>query len=93
MNTESIIEGLSLYNRWRRGDKAVTAPDPKQLGELIDAAVTSLRSLIASNTTLRRERREAREEVSQLKAALSRVTEGIAGHRAAIDAATKEAAR
>lgn len=39
--------------------------------ETIDAAVTSLRSLIASNTTLRNQRNDTRAEVTKLKAALA----------------------
>ena len=70
MNTETIITELERINRWRRGDESEQMPDPKHFGEVIDAAITSLRSLIASNTTLRRERSEARAEVSKLKAAL-----------------------
>lgn len=71
MNTETIITELRLYNRWRRGDEAITAPGPTALGKLLDAAAESLCSLIARNTTLRRERSEARAEVAQIKGALA----------------------
>ena len=29
-------EQLRKYNRWRRGDKRLKMPDPKELGKLID---------------------------------------------------------
>lgn len=71
MNAETIIEKLEYLNRWRRGEESEPQPDPEEAGKVIDSAVRSLRSLIASNTTLRRERGEAREEVAKLKGALA----------------------
>ena len=71
MNHETIIAQLEQINSWRRGEESEPQPDPKHVGEVIDAAVASLASLIASNTTLRRERKEARAEVAQLKGALA----------------------
>ena len=38
-------EQLRKYNRWRRGDKRLKAPDPKALGELIDAVADRLEML------------------------------------------------
>lgn len=59
MNTETIIAQLDQLNRWRRGEESDPQPDPKQVGEVIDAAIASLRSLVASNATLRNQRNEA----------------------------------
>lgn len=67
MNTETIIENLGAYQRWRRGDESAEQPHPKWVGEVIDAAVESLRSLVASNATLRRERTEARSQLASEK--------------------------
>lgn len=38
-------EQLRKYNRWRRGEKRLKAPDPKALGELIDAVADRLEVL------------------------------------------------
>lgn len=71
MNPQTIIAELHHINRWRRGDEGVEQPDPKHFGEVMDAAADTIGKLIASNTTLRRERGEALAEVSQLKGALA----------------------
>lgn len=65
MSPETIIAQLEQINAWRRGEESEPQPGPKHVGEVIDAAVASLHSLIASNTTLRRERKEARAEVAE----------------------------
>lgn len=65
MSPETIIAQLEQINAWRRGEESEPQPDPKHVGEVIDAAVASLHSLIASNATLRRERSEARAEVAE----------------------------
>ena len=62
MNPETIIAELERINRWRRGDESEPQPAPKSMGETIDAAVTSLRSLLASNTTLRQRRNRRSDE-------------------------------
>lgn len=61
MNNESIITELRLYNRWRRGDEAITAPDPTALGKLLDAAADSLAELVRVTA----ERDAAQEEARQ----------------------------
>lgn len=71
MNPEAIITELRRINAWRRGDETVGQPAPGHFGDVLDAAAESLASLVASNTTLRRERKEARAEVAQLKGALA----------------------
>ena len=71
MNPGTIIAELRRINAWRRGGEEIEQPDPKHIGEVLDAAADLLASLIASNTTLRRERSEARAEVAQLKGALA----------------------
>ncbi len=38
-------EQLRKYNRWRRGDKRLKAPNPKELGELIDGVADRLEVL------------------------------------------------
>ena len=38
-------ERLRQYNRWRRGDKRLKAPNPKELGELIDGVADRLEVL------------------------------------------------
>lgn len=75
MNPETIIAELRGINAWRRGGEEIEQPDPKHIGEVLDAAADSLRSLIASNTTLRSGLGEARAEVAQLKGALALVQE------------------
>lgn len=46
--TTDIVEELRLYNRWRRGDEAITAPDPTTLGKLLDDAADRIEHLFAS---------------------------------------------
>ena len=43
-------ERLRRYNRWRRGDKRLKAPDPKVLGELIDGVADRLEVLEREHT-------------------------------------------
>ena len=38
-------ERLRQYNRWLRGDKRLKAPNPKELGELIDSVADRLEVL------------------------------------------------
>ena len=45
--TTDIVEELRLYNRWRRGDEAITAPDPTALGKLLDDAADRIEHLFA----------------------------------------------
>ena len=48
MNEERMMkqhEQLRKYNRWRRGDKRLKQPDPKELGELIDSVADRLEGL------------------------------------------------
>ena len=33
---EKSIEGLRLYNRWRRGDEEIPPPHPYEVGEMLD---------------------------------------------------------
>ena len=56
MNPETIIAELRRINAWRRGDETVGQPAPGHFGDVLDAAAESLAALVASNTTLRRER-------------------------------------
>ena len=72
MNPETIIAQLEQINSWRRGEESEPQPDPKHVGKVIDAAVASLRSLIASNTTLRDQRDATRAELKLRKEDLSR---------------------
>ena len=51
MNPETIIAQLEQINSWRRGEESEPQPDPKHVGEVIDAAVASLRSLVARSAT------------------------------------------
>ncbi len=38
-------EALRQFNKWRRGDESVPQPDPKAIGELIDAVSDRLDAL------------------------------------------------
>ena len=74
--TADIVEELRLYNRWRRGDEAITAPDPTALGKLLDESADRLEHLFASGIhtchadcqrplcVMRRERDNARSELA-----------------------------
>ena len=75
MNHKTIITELRRINAWRRGDETIEQPEPEHFGDVLDAAAESLASLVASNTTLRRERREARAELKQRKADVTRMEE------------------
>ncbi len=40
---EKVIEVLTNYNKWRRGeDESITQPAPKDIGEAIEAAIAHL---------------------------------------------------
>jgi hypothetical protein len=43
-------ERLRKHNRWRRGDKRLKMPDPKELGELIDGVADRLEVLEREHT-------------------------------------------
>lgn len=77
MSPETIITQLEQINSWRRGEESEPQPDPKHVGEVIDAAVASLRSLIASNTTLRRERGDASALLATSKAGNASLVENV----------------
>ena len=99
--TTDIVEELRLYNRWRRGDEAITAPDPTALGKLLDDAADRIEHLFASGIhtchadcqrpmcVLRRERDKAQND-------LARVTAELEHHKSVketIDSAHKELSR
>ena len=44
------FEQLRKYNRWRRGDKRLKMPDPKELGELIDGVADRMEVLEREHT-------------------------------------------
>ena len=76
--TTDIVEELRLYNRWRRGDEAITAPDPTALGKLLDDAADRIEHLFASGIhtchadcqrpmcVLRRERDKAHADLARV---------------------------
>jgi hypothetical protein len=72
MNTEpknDTIEYLRKYNEWRRGADT-EQPDPKELGEQIDAAIAGLTMLEETAklaATLKVERDEAREALKEIE--------------------------
>lgn len=80
--TTDIVEELRLYNRWRRGDEAITAPDPTALGKLLDDAADRIEHLFASGIhtchadcqrpmcVLRRERDKAHADLARVTAEL-----------------------
>ena len=39
---------LRQYNEWRRGDETVEQPDPREIGEAIDAAIEMIDRLEAA---------------------------------------------
>lgn len=45
-----LSEQLRKYNKWRRGDNRLKAPDPESLGELIDSAADRLDVLEREHT-------------------------------------------
>lgn len=81
--TTDIVEELRLYNRWRRGDEAITAPDPTTLGKLLDDAADRIEHLFASGIhtchadcqrpmcVLRRERDKAHADLARVTAELA----------------------
>ena len=83
MSPETIIAELRRINAWRRGGEEIEQPDPTHMGEVLDAAAESLSSLIASNTTLRRERNESEKSVEHLKEANAVLLDDVAALRVA----------
>ena len=92
MNPKTIITELRRINAWRRGDETVGQPAPGHFGDVLDAAAESLASLVASNTTLRRERREARAELKQRKADATRMEEYLRNSGRNMDEAQEQIA-
>ena len=92
MNPKTIITELRRINAWRRGDETVGQPAPGHFGDVLDAAAESLAALIASNTTLRRERREARAELKQRKADVTRMEEYLRNSGRNMDEAQEQIA-
>ena len=45
MNAKDVIERLKLFNAWRRGAD-IEMPDPKAIGQDIDAAIKLLELMI-----------------------------------------------
>lgn len=41
-----MIEGLRLYNRWRRGDEELPQPEPAEIGRLIDGVCDSVEGVL-----------------------------------------------
>lgn len=92
MSPETIIAQLEQINSWRRGEESEPQPDPKHVGEVIDAAVASLHSLIASNTTLREQRDATRAELKQRKADVTRMEEYLRNSGRNMDEAQEQIA-
>ena len=44
---------LRQFNEWRRGDEDLPQPDPREIGEAIDAAVEMIERMKAYETALR----------------------------------------
>lgn len=100
--TTDIVEELRLYNRWRRGDEAITAPDPTALGKLLDDAADRIEHLFASGIqtchadcqrpmcVLRRERDKAHANLAQVTAERDDYRDRIAGTERDIAAALDE---
>ena len=89
MNPKAIINELRRINDWRRGDETVGQPAPGHFGDVLDAAAESLASLIASNTTLRS---EARAELKQRKADVTRMEEYLRNSGRNMDEAQEQIA-
>lgn len=62
-------ERLRQYNRWRRGDDSIPAPDPKVLGELLDAVADRLESLEQEIENLEKQKGRNNTELSLLREA------------------------
>jgi len=99
--TTDIVEELRLYNRWRRGDEAITAPDPTALGKLLDDAADRIEHLFASgihtcHADCQRPMCVLRRERDKAHADLARVTAELEHHKSVketIDSAHKELSR
>ena len=39
MTPAEVTAKLRVFNAWRRGDETIEQPDPREIGEAIDAAV------------------------------------------------------
>ena len=99
--TTDIVEELRLYNRWRRGDEAITAPDPTALGKLLDDAADRIEHLFASgihtcHADCQRPMCVLRRERDKAHADLARVTAELEHHKSVketLDSAHKELSR
>ena len=78
-------ERLRKYNRWRRGDKRLKMPDPKELGELIDGVADRLEVLEREHMEFfdrwhdeRRKRESLERAILQHQADVRYATQGAA---------------
>ena len=60
-----LHEQLRKYNRWRRRDKRLKMPDPKELGELIDRVADRLEVLEREHASLKRKSTQKKNKKSE----------------------------
>ena len=53
MTTAEVAAKLRAFNEWRRGDEEIPQPDPREIGEAIDAAIEMIERMKAYETALR----------------------------------------
>lgn len=53
MNTTQTIETVRRYNVWRRGDDSIEQPEPKAIGDALDAICDIAEHLSRENARMR----------------------------------------
>jgi hypothetical protein len=48
MTAKEVIDALTYYNTWRRGAE-IEMPEPKNVGQAIDAAINIIESLLSAS--------------------------------------------
>ena len=53
MTTAEVAAKLRAFNEWRRGDEEIPQPDPREIGEAIDAAIEMIERMEKMEAALR----------------------------------------
>ena len=75
MTPTEVTTSLRRFNAWRRGDEDIPQPDPREIGEVIDAAVEMIERLEAAEKERDAMRAEVQTWQEQAKAYWSKITE------------------
>lgn len=74
MTHAETITILRRYNVWRRGNlEGMPQPDPREIGEAIDAAIEMIERAESDLATAEQDSRQKQARIERLKTALSEI--------------------